>query len=264
MIRLFLILFFFIVSCNTKITYSPQCNFPASILEQGGLIKSNYDQSLEDKFIFKKNIICYEGKVKKILSPISYFSKKNLYKENGLLLSEVEFRESRLFIKDKKFINLSNENLQRIKEESKLLNSKILLMNNNSKIKFPLYRPALGIISSEYGVKRFINDIPRNPHLGLDIASKIGTPIYSAESGLVVLTEDFFYRGKNILIDHSLNFKTAYSHLDEILVKEGDLVERGEIIGFMGKTGRVTGSHLHFEVIFLGERLNPIYFLSKD
>ena len=110
----------------------------------------------------------------------------------------------------------------------------------------------------------FINNIPRNPHLGLDIASNTGTPIYSAEKGLIILARDFFYRGKNILIDHAYNFKTSYSHLDKILVNEGDFVERGEIIGYMGSSGRVTGPHLHFETIFLGEKLNPVYFLSID
>ena len=72
------------------------------------------------------------------------------------------------------------------------------------------------------------------------------------------------YRGKNILIDHAYNFKTSYSHLDQILVNEGDFVERGEIIGYMGSSGRVTGPHLHFETIFLGEKLNPIYFLRLN
>ena len=118
--------------------------------------------------------------------------------------------------------------------------------------------------ASKYGVKRFINNIPRNPHLGLDIAASNGTPVYAAESGLIVLARDFFYRGNNILIDHGFDFKTSYSHLAEILVNEGDLVKRGELIGFMGATGRVTGPHLHFEVIFIGEKLNPEVFLTKD
>ena len=61
-----------------------------------------------------------------------------------------------------------------------------------------------------------------------------------------------------------VDFKTSYSHLAEILVNEGDLVKRGELIGFMGETGRVTGPHLHFEVIFIGEKLNPEFFLTKD
>ena len=120
------------------------------------------------------------------------------------------------------------------------------------------------MVSSEYGVRRFINNIPRNPHLGLDIAAASGTPIYAAESGLVILARNFFYKGNNILIDHGFDFKTSYSHLAKIVVNEGDLVKRGELIGFIGSTGRVTGPHLHFEVIFIGEKLNPEFFLTKD
>jgi murein DD-endopeptidase MepM/ murein hydrolase activator NlpD len=127
-----------------------------------------------------------------------------------------------------------------------------------------LHHPSAGVISSEFGVKRFINNIPRNPHLGLDIAAPIGTPIYAAESGLIVLARDFFYRGKNILIDHGFSLKTSYSHLNRMVIQEGDMVKRGEIIGYMGESGRVTGSHLHFEVIFIGEKLNPVFFLAKD
>jgi murein DD-endopeptidase MepM/ murein hydrolase activator NlpD len=262
--RIFSLLFIFAFGCANNFSYLPQCNFPESILEKGGLVKSDHELNIEKNFIYKKNISCYEGSTKKIISPISYFVEQNRYKKEGILLIEKKFRESKIVIADNKFNNISSENIKRIKRESKILNSKYLINSSNSEISFPLYFPSEGIISSEYGVKRFINNVPRNPHLGLDIASKTGTPIYSAEKGLIILARDFFYRGKNILIAHAYNFKTSYSHLDQILVKEGDFVERGEIIGYMGSSGRVTGPHLHFETIFLGEKLNPIYFLPKD
>ena len=257
-------LLIFIFGCANNISYLPQCNFPESILEKGGLVKNDYELNLEKNFIYKKNITCYEGSTRKIVSPISYFVKENEYKKEGILIKDKEFRESKIIIRDNKFNKISSDNIKRINIESRILNSKYLINSYNLEISFPLYFPSEGIISSEYGVKRFINNIPRNPHLGLDIASKTGTPIYSAEKGLIVLARDFFYRGKNILIDHAYNFKTSYSHLDQILVNEGDFVERGEIIGYMGSSGRVTGPHLHFETIFLGEKLNPIYFLPKD
>ena len=216
-------------------------------MEKGGLIKNTFNSIQKERNIFKKNISCYEGAVKKIISPISFFSDNSIYINDGM-----------------KFNNISNEDLQRIKNESEILKKKILSKFYSENINFPLHSPASGIISSEYGVKRFINNIPRNPHLGLDIAASNGTPIYAAESGLIILARNFFYRGNNILIDHGFDFKTSYSHLAEILVNDGDLVKRGELIGFMGATGRVTGPHLHFEVIFIGEKLNPEFFLTKD
>ena len=233
-------------------------------MEKGGLIKNTFNSIQKERNIFKKNISCYEGAVKKIISPISFFSDSSIYINDGVELNNRMFRESKIVIKERKFNNISNEDLQRIKNESEILKKKILSKFYSENINFPLHSPASGIISSEYGVKRFINNIPRNPHLGLDIAASNGTPIYAAESGLIILARDFFYRGNNILIDHGFDFKTSYSHLAEILVNEGDLVKRGELIGFMGATGRVTGPHLHFEVIFIGEKLNPEFFLTKD
>ena len=264
MIRLLIVITFCFYGCANTVTYYPQCNFPDSILKQGGLLKKNFDLKENKKIIFVKNISCFEGKIKKLVSPIPFFLKREIYEKEGINIQKGNFRESRIKIIDNKFNKISKENLSKIKEESEILKSKLLSNFETSIINFPLHHPSAGVISSEFGVKRYINNIPRNPHLGLDIAAPIGTPIYAAESGLIVLARDFFYRGKNILIDHGFSLKTSYSHLNRMVVQEGDMVKRGEIIGYMGESGRVTGSHLHFEVIFIGEKLNPVFFLSKD
>ena len=264
MIKILLILFLSLLSCASKISLSPQCNFPDSVIEKGGLIKETFKFSEKEKNIFKKNITCYEGAVKKIITPISFFSDDLIYAKDGIQLNNRIFRESKIIIKEKKFNNISNKDLERIKTESKIYKQKILSKFYSENISFPLHLPAEGVVSSEYGVRRFINNIPRNPHLGLDIAAASGTPIYAAESGLITLARNFFYKGNNILIDHGFDFKTSYSHLAKIVVNEGDLVKRGELIGFIGSTGRVTGPHLHFEVIFIGEKLNPEFFLTND
>ena len=178
-----------------------------------------------------------------------------------LILSEKEFRESRITIKDNKFNQISNENLTRIKTEREIYERKISVKSvkkyQDTKFNFP----AKGIISSEYGVKRFINGSPRNPHLGLDIAAETGTSVVAPENGKVIFVGEFFYRGNLIIIDHGNGIVSTYSHLNETFVSEGDNVLKNSKIGTVGSSGRVTGPHLHFEIILLETKVNPKLFL---
>lgn len=96
----------------------------------------------------------------------------------------------------------------------------------------------------------------RKPHLGLDLAAPRGTPILAAHEGTVIYTgHDFHGYGKMILIESPAGYASLYAHLDKILVKEGQKVQLGENIGAMGRTGRATGVHLHFEI---RKNLGPI------
>ena len=99
-------------------------------------------------------------------------------------------------------------------------------------------------------------------HGALDIASKKGTPIYAADGGVVTLAQPFDTYGNCIIIDHGDGLQTLYAHLDAYCVKEGDIVGQGWKIGEMGKTGRATGTHLHFEVRLNGNRVNPLDYVS--
>ena len=99
-------------------------------------------------------------------------------------------------------------------------------------------------------------------HWGLDLANRKGTPILAAQGGRVVYTGHAFRGyGRLIVIEHGDEWATLYSHLDKILVKEGQSVGQGERIGLMGRTGRATGVHLHFELRHHRQPVNPIEFL---
>lgn len=100
-------------------------------------------------------------------------------------------------------------------------------------------------------------------HPGLDIADKIGTPLYAAEDGKVVISQGGYNGGygNTIVIDHGGGMKTRYGHASKLYVKVGDTVSRGEVIAAMGSTGRSTGSHLHFEVIINGTKYNPLNYI---
>lgn len=107
-------------------------------------------------------------------------------------------------------------------------------------------RPSQGPTSSIFGVRRLYNHKTTGRHRGLDIAGAIGEPIVASNDGVVVLAaDDFFFIGNAVLIDHGAQLFSMYFHLDSKQVKQGDKVQRGQQIGTLGKTGRVTGPHLH-------------------
>ncbi|MFZ4632006.1 MAG: peptidoglycan DD-metalloendopeptidase family protein [Patescibacteria group bacterium] len=101
-------------------------------------------------------------------------------------------------------------------------------------------------------------------HPGIDIANKIGTPIYAADDGVVIISQGGYNGGygNTIVIDHGGGKKTRYGHASKLFVKVGERVEKGENIAAMGSTGRSTGSHLHFEVIISGAKYNPLSYVK--
>ena len=114
------------------------------------------------------------------------------------------------------------------------------------------------IISGVYGSQRILNGIPKWPHYGLDFAQKTGTPVKAMNNGIVTLAEeDLFYTGATLIFDHGHGVSTLYMHLNEIFVKVGDHVEKGDLVGTVGSSGRATGPHLDIRLNWFGERLDP-------
>ena len=113
-----------------------------------------------------------------------------------------------------------------------------------------------------FGSVRVMNGQPRNPHNGEDIGAPMGTDVAATNDGIVRITVDHIFSGKGVFVDHGLGFYSMYFHLSEILVKDGDLVTAGQIIGKVGATGRATGPHLHWGVKLNGARVNPYSLLD--
>lgn len=125
--------------------------------------------------------------------------------------------------------------------------------------------PVSGRISGYFGGQRIMNGKKMNPHSGTDIAAPVGTPIKASGDGIVTLTApDTFYSGNVVIIDHGHGLQTIYAHMNKIYVKQGQSVKQGEIIGEVGKTGRVTGPHLHWGASLRNTRFNPYSLLKLN
>jgi len=173
-----------------------------------------------------------------------------------------KYREQRLTIKNKRKVNPNPEDNQRIARERPL---KLAAKTHWSDV-YPdvdFIWPVTGEISSIFGLRRFFNDQERSPHNGLDIAAAEGTPVKVAADGVVVETGDFFFSGNMVFVDHGHGLITLYAHLSRIDVKPGDSLRKGDVLGAVGQTGRVTGAHLHFAVIANNILVDPVFFLPQ-
>jgi murein DD-endopeptidase MepM/ murein hydrolase activator NlpD len=127
----------------------------------------------------------------------------------------------------------------------------------------PWLRPVAGEEpGTGFGARRVINNQPRMPHSGIDFGAPVGAPVLAANRGRVALVGEFFFPGRLVILDHGLGLHTAYFHLDTIAVAEGQVVARGETVGTVGMTGRVTGSHLHFGAQVGAARIDPAVLLG--
>jgi hypothetical protein len=126
----------------------------------------------------------------------------------------------------------------------------------------PFAAPRDTRITSAFGGGREYNGTITSRHMGTDFAGATGTPVRATNRGVVRIVDAFFYGGNVIYVDHGAGLSTAYLHLSEQLVAAGDTVERGQVIGRVGATGRVTGPHLHFIVRYGSVTVDPLSLLS--
>jgi murein DD-endopeptidase MepM/ murein hydrolase activator NlpD len=125
----------------------------------------------------------------------------------------------------------------------------------------PSIWPTKGWLSSRFGYRISPFTERKEMHKGIDISSRLGTPVIAPADGVVISSGRNGSFGKMVSIRHGNGFLTKYAHLQKILVKKGQAVKRGEKIGLVGKTGRSTGPHLHYEVHLKGVPLNPLRYI---
>lgn len=127
----------------------------------------------------------------------------------------------------------------------------------------PFVQPVQGILTTPYGHTRYVNGKYDSSHLAIDLAAKTGTPIKATNDGVVALADNLYLTGNAIYLDHGMGLFSQYAHMSELLVKTGDRVKKGDIIGLVGSTGFSTGPHLHFTFWVHNVQANPNLFFDK-
>jgi len=172
-----------------------------------------------------------------------------------------QYESQYLTIANRRQVNPSEDDLIRIRRESTEMNRVYRSWTDSIAPVTQFQLPVEGPISSTFGLRRFFNQQPRNPHAGLDIAGPEGLAIKAAGTGIVAATGNYFFNGNTVLIDHGQGVITMYCHMSRIDVKPGDQASQGDVIGAVGETGRVTGPHLHWSVSINNVRVDPNLFL---
>lgn len=171
-----------------------------------------------------------------------------------------DYPTQRLTITDKRKVEPSAEDLKRIARERQITR-KALRTWSERLPDLAFLAPVDGRRSSSFGLRRFFNDQPRSPHKGMDIAAPEGTPIKVPAAAKVLHVGDFFFSGNVAYLDHGSGVITLYAHMSEIHVEAGQTLEKGEVLGTVGMTGRVTGPHLHWAIYLNGTAVDPALFL---
>jgi murein DD-endopeptidase MepM/ murein hydrolase activator NlpD len=154
-----------------------------------------------------------------------------------------------LTLANKRQVNPTPNDLIRIAREQELSRQAFATWSEvlADDLRFDL--PARGRFSSTFGLRRFFNNAPE------------GTPVLAPAAGTVIETGNYFFNGNTVFIDHGQGLISMYNHLSRISVKKGARVARAQRIGAVGKTGRVTGAHLHWTVSLNNARVDPMLFL---
>ena len=222
-----------------------------------------------------QNIDFFKNKFKKntysALLPISYYQKKSDYR---VIVSYLEdnkkvFKGLNLKVIDGKYksevINVSKKKLKpnpsRVKRTKKEYSEAMkIYKTKTNKILWDeeFIYPLNSKITSPFGTKRVYNGMLKSYHSGTDFRAKNGTPIIASNSGIVKIAQNRFYSGNSIVIDHGQGVYSCYFHLSRMDYKEGDFINRGDILGLSGDTGRVTGPHLHFSFRINGMQVDPL------
>jgi len=158
-------------------------------------------------------------------------------------------------------VELSREDLARFERERAHLAEVLRTFTETPPPTLVMLQPAPGVRSGTFGLRRYFNGQPRNPHSGMDIAAPEGTAVVAASAGRVIDIDDYFFSGNTIVLDHGAGLLSLYAHLSDIDTRVAETVAADTPIGKVGATGRVTGPHLHFSVYLNTVAVDPALFL---
>ena len=179
-------------------------------------------------------------------------------------ITDKAYETQHITLTDTRRVTPSAADLERIARERTRIQAALRHYSNDMPDSLVMALPVEGRESSPFGLRRYFNEQPRNPHSGLDIAAPEGTPILAPAGGRVIDTGEYFFNGNTVFLDHGQGLVTMYCHLHEIHVEEGQVLQPGEVLGTVGMTGRATGPHLHWGVSLNDARVDPKLFLRGE
>lgn len=176
-------------------------------------------------------------------------------------VKDKEYTTQHITITDKRKVNPYASDMDRILTEKA---RKQKARNHYSRVTVDVdFRlPVEGVRTGSFGKRRVFNGQKRRPHSGMDIAANSGTPVLSPSAGKVIESGDFFFSGNLVYIDHGQGLISMFAHLSEIDVAIGDRIKKGQVVGKVGATGRVTGPHLHWSLGLNGTWIDPALFIG--
>lgn len=276
----YLLLFFILLS---SFTFSSDnihdIKFSDKTVEQGKFLIVKYLKNKDYDFIFENSKIKIKSFVHKrkktALIPVHYSTPPGIYevkiyedkKEIGtekIKVTDGNFEKSYITVSKKMKSKRSAKNMavmtnytaeaKKNSENKKLWKGKFI---------YPVKNKKFHNISSPFGATRYVNNNVVGYHSGIDFPVPVGTPLRAANRGKVVLARKLTTTGNTIIIDHGMNVFSAYAHMSELSVKEGDFVRKGQNIGKSGNTGFTTGPHLHFTISVGTTFVDPYVFIKN-
>lgn len=173
------------------------------------------------------------------------------------------FRQRRLRVAPK-YVSPPAAVRARIEREALRLNAIYATMTREFLCMQPFARPVGHRLNSPFGSQSIYNGEVRGRHLGVDFASPAGASIATPAPGRIVLTDDLYYTGQTVVIDHGQGVHTIFAHLSRIIVEDGARVATGDVVGEVGSTGRSSGPHLHWSVRVGGARVDPMSLVEVE
>jgi len=178
-----------------------------------------------------------------------------------LAVQAKKFPTRRLTVEEK-YVTPPQNVMSRIEAESKRVSAIFASVSPDKIWSGSFSVPVPGPVISDFGKRNIYNGESRNPHSGIDFRGASGTPIRAPNAGRVVMAASLYFSGNTIILDHGLGLYSYLGHLSAFSVKEGDRVARGDVVGRVGATGRVTGPHLHWTVRLATALVDPLSLIS--
>ena len=244
---------------------------PSVVVAQGGVARWADMAAVECGFRGKRypavDAVCYypvDLNAKAGVHEIALYDQDGKQNLGALKVEAVEYPEVEIKLPDDTFVNLSEANTKRHKDERARVLKALKVKPSAARFSLPLGKPAASMPASEndFGSRRLFNGTQRSQHTGRDAPVSAGSDVKAVADGTVLLAEDQFFTGNSVFVDHGGGLISMNFHLGEVSVAAGDEVKRGQTLGKIGSTGRSTGPHMHLGIRWMNARIDSFLLLD--